>query len=334
VQQKTSITGRQFLATLLVCLLILAGADFVVERITAHTVSRRLLTDAQNSPSATIIALGNSLMRSGFIPDVFSPPSLPDTKSAAINLAMGASTPPEQLLLLRAALRSTPRLHLLLYGFYDFQLTDAVEFSHADIIGNHDILYYDEPDFARRFYGMSGYDTAAFAIDRHFPLLSERGAVWGKVELLRRTFGQQGMPTQVRSQFGRAADFTLLEAKSREEFEQHCALASQATLNAPVLEIIREAQQHGLRVVFIVMPLPPRHVQLFYDTPAWASYQEHIQKLLAEQGVTYLDASRWIADPAKFGDALHLSDQGAEKFSRRLRDLCASPAYRNSCGDE
>jgi lysophospholipase L1-like esterase len=334
VQQKVSITGAQFCGALLVSLAVLATANFVVARLTAQSVSRRLLLDAQSSPSATVIALGNSLMRSGFIADVFSPPPSPRARSAAINLAMGASTPPEQLLLLRAALRSMPNARLLLYGFYDFQLTDAVEFRNVELIGNHDILYYDEPDLARRFYQMSPYDAAAFSIDRHLPLLAERGAVWAKVELLRRALGQQGMPPEARSQFGRAADFTLLEAKNRQEFEQHCALASEAPLNAPVREIIREAHDRGLRVVFIVMPLPPRHIRLFYDTQAWASYQQHVEKLLADQGVAYLDASRLISDPGKFGDALHLSESGAQEFSRRLAGLCADPAYRKSCGQE
>jgi hypothetical protein len=330
--QQATITRRQFLATLMVCLAVLFAACLVVQRLTAHTVSRRLLAETQGASYAQIIALGNSLMRSGFVPYVFAPPAAPQSKSPTFNLAMGASTPPEQLLLLRAGLRAMPSARLLLYGFYDFQLTDPVAFASADLIGNHDILYYQEPEFARRFYQMSRYDVAAFEIDRRLPLLAERGAVWGKVELLRRAISQQGMPSEARNQFGRTADFTLLEARNRDEFEQHCATASQAPLNAPVAEIIREAQEKGIRVVFIVMPLPPRHVQLFYDTPSWANYQRHIRQLLAASNVAYLDVSRWIPDAAKFGDALHLSPEGAEEFSRRLGQLCGDPS--RSCGDE
>ncbi len=102
-----------------------------------------------------------------------------------MNMAMGASTPPEHLLLLRAALQDDDRAQLLLYGFYDFQLTDAVSFKFSDMIGNHDLLYYDEPQLARRFYSMSRHDSAGFEIARHFPLLAERGAIWAKVERLR-----------------------------------------------------------------------------------------------------------------------------------------------------
>jgi|KBSMisStandDraft_5_1062788.scaffolds.fasta_scaffold06481_4 hypothetical protein len=331
MQEKLLITGRRLFAALLVCLAILAAGNFVVQRLTAHTVARRILADTRAASPSQIIALGNSLMRSGFIPDSFGPPASPQDSSPAFNLAMGASTPVEQLLLFRAGLRSFSKPRLLLYGFYDFQLTDPVAFANADLVGNHDILYYQEPQFARRYFSMTRYESAAFEATRRFPMLAERGAVWAKVELLRRYLSQQGMPAEVRNQFGRVGDFTLLEARNREEFEQHCAIASYEKLNAPVSEIIREAQQQGIRVVVIVMPLPPKHVQSFYDTPAWSAYQRHIQQLLAAQSVSYLDASAWIPDGSKFGDALHLTPEGADEFSRRLGALCSDLENLNAC---
>jgi hypothetical protein len=248
-------------------------------------------------------------------------------------MAMGASTPPEHLLLLRAALRADDRAQFLLYGFYDFQLTDAVSLKFSDMIGNHDLLYYDEPEFARHYYSMSRYDAAGFEIARHFPLLAERGAIWAQVERLRRAISRQGMPGQATNQFGRVADFTLLEAKSQDEFVKHCERASQRPLNAAVLEIVREAQERHLRVVFVVMPLPPRHVQTFYDAPAWKEYQGHLRELLAKQNIAVVDASRWFADANKFGDALHLNEEGAKEFSQRLGALCGNMSQPNFCGN-
>jgi hypothetical protein len=134
------------------------------------------------------------------------------------DMAMGASNPAEHLLRLRAALRDDDHARLLLYGFYDFQLADPVAVTFSDLIGNHDLLYYDEPEFARRYYSMSRYDATGFEIARRFPLLAERGAIWAKVEQVRRAISQQGMPTQATNPFGRVADFTLLEAKSQDEF--------------------------------------------------------------------------------------------------------------------
>src|SRR5262250_1075308 len=92
---------KQLLLTALVCLAMLGAANLVVKRLTAHTVSRRILADVHNAPSTQVIALGNSLMRSGFVPEVFAPPASPGARSAAFNLAMGASLPPDQLLLFR-----------------------------------------------------------------------------------------------------------------------------------------------------------------------------------------------------------------------------------------
>ena len=318
MQERSLITRRQFFGALLVCLAILTAGNLIVQRITAHTVSRRVLEEARAARSAEVIALGNSLMRAGFLSEVFADAAGSSSKSSAVNIALGASSPVEQLLLLRAGLRTVPNPKLLLYGFYDFQLTDPVIFANSDIIGNHDILYYQEPEFARRYFQMSRRDSAAFEITRHFPMLYERGAVWAKVELLRRWLGQQGVPAESRNQFGRAADFTLLEAKDRAQFEKQCAAVLRAPLNAPVAEIIRESQEKGVRVVFILMPLPPNHVSEFYDAPAWSAYQQHIRQLLEQQNVSYVDASRWVPAGHGFGDALHLSQKGAEEFSRRL----------------
>jgi hypothetical protein len=317
----------------LVCAAVLACANLVVARLTQHTISRQILAEARNSVSAETIALGNSLVRSGFNAEEFAAAQhSPGQPRAALNMAMGASAPPEHLLLLRAALRTDDRAQLLIYGFYDFQLTDTVKFSFSELIGNHDLLYFDEPEFARRYYAMSRYDTARFAIARRVTLLSERGAIWARVERLRRAISERGMPEQATNQFGRVADFTLLDAGSPDEFVKHCQRASIEQLNTSVLEIIREAQERQLGVVFVLMPLPPRHVETFYETVEWKQYQRHLERLLAEQNVVLLDASRWFPEPDRFADVLHLNQQGAVEFSQRLATFCGDRNQLNSCG--
>jgi lysophospholipase L1-like esterase len=103
-------------------------------------------------------------------------------------------------------------------------------------------------------------------------------------------------------------------------------------LNAPVLEIIRAAEGRQLRVVFVLMPLPPGHVHRFYDTRAWEEYQRQLHELLAKQNVAVVDASRWFPDANEFGDALHLNEQGSKEFSQRLGALCGNVNSFNSCG--
>ena len=120
-------------------------------------------------PAKQTIALGNSLVQSGFNPDEFvAAQQLPSVQRPALNMAMGASSPAEHLLFLRAALRADDRVQLVLYGFYDFQLTEPVSFAFSDVIGNHDLLYYGEPEFAPRYESMSRYDAEGFEIARHF----------------------------------------------------------------------------------------------------------------------------------------------------------------------
>ena len=332
METKSPVTAWQFIGTALVCAAILVCANLVVAGLTRHTVSKRILADARNSGNARTVALGNSLMRSGFVTDEFAPPG-PEWRSTALNMAMGASSPAEHLLLLRAAIRSNPRARLLLYGYYDFQLTDTVQFRYGDLIGNHDLLYFQEPTFARQYYALGKVDSAAFEISRRVALLSERGAVWARVERLRRLMAQQEMPGHAANQFGRVADFTLLEASSTEEFVRHCETGSLAPLNSAVSEIIREARGQNMQVTFILMPLPLRHIESFYDTPAWQVYQQHVRSLLAENHVTVLDASRWITARDQFGDAMHLTASGAAEFSRLLARHCRVPDSSFGCGE-
>src|SRR5205823_5111571 len=139
-------SGRQFLSAVVVCALMLGGANVIVARLTRHSVSRRILADADNFHAAKTIALGNSLVRSGFIAEEYAAAQPGGKSDSAINMAMGASSPAEHLLLLRKALQSESQARLLIYGFYDFQLTDPVTFAFGDLTGNHDLLYYDEPE--------------------------------------------------------------------------------------------------------------------------------------------------------------------------------------------
>src|SRR5260370_36974751 len=135
------ITRGQFWGTVLVCAAVLACANAVGGSLKRRSVSRRILSDAKSAGSSTqTIGLGNSLVRSGFNSDEFAAAhQSAGVQNVVLNMAMGASTPAEHLLLLRAALRADDRAQLLLYGFYDFQLTDPVSFTFSDMIGNHDL---------------------------------------------------------------------------------------------------------------------------------------------------------------------------------------------------
>src|SRR5262249_27042433 len=154
-----------------------------------------------------------------------------------------------------------------------------------------EVLYYLEPEYARSFLNFSLRDTLEFEIMRRVSIFEERSAVWGKVELLRRKLGGQGMPPVEENRLGRVADFNLMEASDSRAFEAQITAFANSSLNQPVEEIVRQSAQSNARVVIVEMPMTFVHRRKFYDTVAWLAYRSHIQELLAAQGAQYIDAS-------------------------------------------
>lgn len=299
-------------------LLVLLALNGAVAFATRNSVPRRVMALARQSTGAMVMAVGNSLIGAGFDAEAFDKGMGFSQKRRSVNLSLGASTPVEQLLLLRYGLQHGMRPKVLVYGFYDFQLSTPITVATRDLVGNRAILYYVETEYARRFYYLSPHDRVEFELMRHFPMMVDRGAVWAKVELFRRRLSQEGMPEERSNRFGRVADFSLLESANESDFARTCEEASGRGFISAVDEIIRQASEAGMKVVFVEMPMNPDHVRGFYDTSAWERYRAHIEKLLAADGVIYIDASHWEGQESLFGDHLHLNDAGARRFSERL----------------
>lgn len=317
---------RIFFLALAGILILLAALDRAVARSAQNTVPRLLMARARESTGAKALALGNSLIGVGFVESSFDGAMGLDNRDGAVNLAMSGSSAVEQLLMLRYALQQGLRPRVVVFGFFDFQLTHPLEFDTRDLIGNRAMLYYVEPEYARTLYHLSLHDRAEFEIMRHFDLFVDRGEVWGRVELFRRTLAQQGMPPEQSNSLGRAVDFGLLEYPNAPEFTAECGRASRNPLIASVREIASQAEAAGSKVYFVEMPMPPEHVQLFYDQPEWAGYRAHLRGMLGEVGASYIDASHWMPDATAFADPLHLTYEGSQQFSRRLGEYLRNVA--------
>jgi hypothetical protein len=145
------------------------------------------------------------------------------------------------------------------------------------------------------------------------------------------------MPPERADRFGRADDFSLLEWSNADEFTEACERATHQDLILAVLEIIRQGSAAGAKIVFVEMPMRPAHVRLFYDTPAWEKYREHVRSIVELQGVRYVNSSHWIDDGSLFADPLHLSPEGAAKFSQRLGEclaLTGAESSQRACGPD
>jgi hypothetical protein len=309
---------RAFLLALMGPLLALAALDHAAAVAARTAVPRWEMRRAQAARDASVVALGNSLIGVGFVEDSFDQGIQADKAHGAINLAMGGSSAIEQLLMLRYALDQGMRPRAVVFGFFDFQLTHPLEYTTADLIGNRAMLYYLEPEYARGFYHLSLHDRAEFEIMRHFEVFAERGLVWERVERFRRTLDQQGMPPVQANSMGRSIDFAMLEYPSAPAFVAECGRASRNPLIPSVVEIARQASAAGSKVYFVEMPMPPAHVETFYDQPAWGGYRTHLKNMLGGLGAAYIDASHWMPGESSFIDPLHLSWEGSQAFSRRL----------------
>jgi hypothetical protein len=299
----------------------LIAINAAVAVLTRNSLPRRVMARARQAKNASVIAIGNSLTAAGFDESAFDSGFGAEREKGSVNAGLGASSPVEQLLLFRYALAQGMQPRMLVYGFYDLQLTEPLKFATRDFIGNRDMLYYVEPEYGLRFYQLSWRDRAEFEAMRHFPMMVDRSAIWAKVELLRRRLARTGMRAEEVNRFGRAGDFTLLESSDTAEFVRKCDVGTQEDLSEPVHELIQEAKEARIKVVFVEMPMTPRHLRFFYDTRAWEQYRAHLSSLLAQQGVIYIDASRWMAGEQMFADPLHLTEAGAAQFSERLGKL-------------
>jgi hypothetical protein len=311
------LTKRQLFISAVILLTGFVAMNLAVSVLARNALPRRVMRQARESQSAAVLALGNSLVRAGFDESAFdSAAGVPANRGSA-NLGLGGSSTVEQLLLLRYALAHGMRPQLLIYGFWDFQLSAPNEFQIGDLMGNHAMLYYVEPAYASRFYSLSWHDDFEFRAMHVFPMFADRGSIWTHVEILRRAIGQQGMPAQSSNQFGRASDFALLESRSPEEFRLGCEVSKKMPLAPAVSELLHQASNAGLAIVVVEMPMRQTHRELFYDTPWWRDYVAQLRVLLAPYRVMFVDASDWAND-SLFADSLHLTNRGAAQFSQHL----------------
>ena len=296
---------------------ILVAFNLIVRHVARNSVPRQLVRQIDAARGVTHLAVGNSLIFSDFDPSAFEASMAPEPV-VAFNAGLGASGTVEQLMILQRALRDASTVKVVIYGFFDFQLTDAPSATLTDFFGNRAMAFYLDPGLALRSYQMSTSDRLEFEILRRVPMVVERAGIWANVERMRREMGEVGMPPVEANRFGRVADFALLEARSPADFASQCEVGQKAGLSQPVVEMIADAHARGAQVVVVEMPMHPYHQSHFYALGAWDKYRDHLRELIEAQHATYLNAADWIEEPDEFADHLHLAPSGAKDFSARL----------------
>ena len=320
---------RSFLFQLAILLcgfaLINAAVRFAARRAPAHAlvsqIDKQRRATAQNSATpVTDLALGNSLMVAGLAPKVFA-----QTREGrrVLQLSLGGTKPIENYATLRYYLDNlpaqTPPPRTLIYGFYDRQLTDTSLLNWDDVSGNKAMVYYTNIETTLPFYAPDGGWTAwKYRLSAPFPVVTDRGQIWGKVEKMRRKISRVGLPAQATNAFGRVEDMGALEPETV-PFERDCLREARAgaPFSPPMDAIMKLCAQHNMSVVLVVMPMSSTHRRTYYSTAAWSQYETQLRAQAKHYGAQYVDASDWLED-AQFQDRVHLLKSGAALFTQRL----------------
>lgn len=314
--------GHRFGVTLLTMTAILAGANVFVARASRNSVPRQVMRSVQGLPrTVDVLAMGNSLVAAGFDARVVTRAAAPTRGSfTAVNGALGASDIISHLALSDMAWKSGSRIDVLIYGFFDNQMWQSPPVVSADLIGNRTLLYHANPDFARSLGHMTVTDRLMYEVYRPVALLRERGAIWERVEKVRRRLSEVGMTRKATNAFGRRDDFAALELDGQVAFERNARfiIDSVSTFAEPIRLLFREARRRHTAIVIVEMPMSPSHRRRFYDGLSWPLLRVKAQRAVEKEGGTYIDASAWLTDSADFADNLHLAPAGARRFSERL----------------
>jgi hypothetical protein len=319
-------SDRRWLAlTTTVALIALVLSNGIVAHMARNAMPRQAIRAISGAPHhIDVLAIGNSLIAAGFDENEMKRSG---EIATATNGGLGATDVIAHLALTRLALRNHD-VTTIVYGYFDRQLWADGTRQDADLIGNHNILYYLEPSLTRRFASFDWQNRVRFEFFRQIALFRERGTIWGRVEAWRRRVGSIGMPVSGSNRFGRRADFRLLESPDSRAFQSQIqALLDSAQIISPAIrELLSQARSKGVRVVVVEMPMHPEHLAQFYSLPVWAEFREKTKAAVYREGAEYINASNWVADSALFQDKLHLAPAGAKEFTRHLQLALRQPA--------
>jgi len=301
--------------------LVLVGYNVAISRNAAKTQRRHLLSKVESMPLETdCIFLGNSLVEAGCDLDAFRSAWLGNGGTLQpMNLALGATSTVEHYLILKHALARPVKLKYLIYGFFDDQLNAPPQGNWSDLVGNRALSYYFPAEAAAFYAPGSVFKRLELEVSGRIPMVAERSSAWTKVELLRRSMEEIGMPKKKTNRYGRVDDFSGLEAADLKSFNERCGRVLASTqFSTPLQAIIQLAHDRGAKVILVEMPMPSKHRNTFYSSPSWTQMREHLQAIAANEGTFYLSASDWVTDDHKFEDATHLNVDGARDFSAHL----------------
>jgi hypothetical protein len=314
-------TRHRLLPTLATALLFLIALNALLLLWGHRQAYVHKLEKLRTAANPDLLFLGNSLL-DGHLDECALAASIAPVKRTPINAALGATEPPEHLLLFRYARRLHPHLRTLVLGYYDFQLTTPDQTPPLGLIGNRMVGLDHRFPLAEvaSVYHSTPRQRMTLAVLRNVPMLADRTNAWKDVELLRRHLAAMGMPPVASNAMGRVDDFAALESDSTAAFDARADqfLRGPLAWNPSYTSLFAEARAAKIRIVLVLMPASPWYRSRFYSRSAWSPYRAAVESLAQREQMATIDASNWLAGQTDFEDHLHMSPAGVTRFSTQL----------------
>ena len=315
-------TSRPLLPSVIAALLLLLTANVFMAVWRQRLPYYRKLEYIREAQDANLFFIGNSLL-DGRVDalEIEQAGAQRGVRLAPLNGALGATQPPEHLLLFDYSTRCHPGMRMLVLGVFDFQLSGLDLARPADLIGNRVLGVDSRFTFSEvvSVYRFGPLQQAEFEGMRVFPMIAYRTNAWKDTELLRRKMETMGMPQERSNGMGKVNDFNELEAGSVESFDaQAGTFLAHPAFNASYETMFGKARRAGMKAVIVVMPMSPAHRQRYYARPAWLEYLQGVRILAKDGGIEVIDASGWMPAESDFVDRVHMSESAVHKFSARI----------------
>jgi hypothetical protein len=245
----------------ILALLLLVGANFLVNRLASNSIPRQWLQrlTAGVSQRETLF-IGNSVTAAGIDSTEFdriAGESIPHEGS--FNAGLGGTGPLQTLIGWRHATTSRCRVRSLYYGGIDFHFTETEDSSFwRSALGNNCVIFMRFPEVAAEFLGLHPAERAWFLTASRIPFFVELNSAWARVEALRRKLGRIGLPHRPKNQFGQVEDFLrLVQRGSLFRDRASNAVVAQVGLRPDVQAVLREARSRDIRTRVVLMPVHP-----------------------------------------------------------------------------
>lgn len=283
------------------------GIAFIERNNPARVLASRL----QIPSDSDYVFIGNSLMAAGV-----DTAACKRTNVDCLNIGIGSTQTSEHAVIAEEAIANGIRGKLI-YGFMDLTLSESPEQSWK---GNRAVAFQLRRVNIPKAYGLRGLSALEFTLRRNVPVLTYQDSLWAKVERIRRILSDKSLQKRVDvNSFGRAADFSALEDGSAVRFAARVrkAMAKPSLLCPEVDRLLTIATKNGREMVFVVMPMPAHHRDLYYRTSDWQAYLDRLATELDTRGARLVNMDEMALD-SDFTDAVHLSPTGATAFTEFL----------------